>query len=200
MIIICFLAVMGQQAFAQGITFGPRFGLISSDLNLKDNAAQVKEGDAEFGYQFGVMFRFNFIGGLYLQPELLFTDSQASLTVDQGGVDPSQVKFGFNRIDIPFLIGGKLGPVRLNAGPAFSFLTNAEQEGLTGVAQDIKDNYEDFTLGYQAGAGIDLLRFMIDLKYESHLSTFGESIAGFSTDQRQSQWILAVGFKLIKGN
>lgn len=197
---ICFLAFIGQQAMAQSVTFGPRFGLISSDLNLKDNAAQVREGDAEFGYQFGLMFRFKFIGGLYLQPELLFTDSQSSLTVDQGGIDPSQVEFGFNRIDIPVLIGGKLGPLRVNAGPAFSFLTDAEQEGLVGVAQDVKDNYEDFTLGYQAGVGIDLLRFMIDLKYESHLSTFGESIAGFNTDQRQSQWIFAVGFKLTKGD
>lgn len=196
LLIICALVFVGQQAFSQNIAFGPRFGLLSSDMNLKDNVAQVQEGDAEFGYQFGVFFRFNLLG-LYLQPEVLFTDTQSSLTVNNSG-NVENVKLGFNKIDIPVMIGYKLGPLRLNAGPSFSFLTSAEQEGLTGVAQDVKDNYEDFTLGYQAGVGLDLLRFLIDLKYEGSLSTFGDSIGGFQTDQRQSQLVLGIGFKLIK--
>ena len=197
LIIVCLALFVANCAMAQSIAFGPRFGLISSDIKMKDNVAQVQEGDAEFGYQFGLFARFKLLG-LYVQPEVLFTDTQSTISVDQGGVDPNTVKLGFNKIDIPIMLGYKFGPVRVNAGPSFSFLTDAEQEGLTGAAQDVKDNYEDFTVGYQAGVGIDLLRFIFDLKYEGNLSTFGESIGGFQTDQRQSQWIFGIGFKLAK--
>lgn len=189
------LMLVAYSASAQ-FTLGPRVALTSSNLNLKDAVANVQEGDAEFGYQFGVFARFKIpIIGLYAQPELLLSSVDNTLNINNTNVD-----FSFNRIDVPVMIGGKVGPLRINAGPSFSFLTSAESD-VNGVVTDIEDNYNSTTVGYQAGLGIDLLKFVIDVKYEGSLSTFGESVSvgnvNVNTDQRVSQVVFAVGFKLF---
>ena len=192
------LLFIGYSASAQ-IDFGPRVALTSTTMSLSENLNEVQEGDAEFGYQFGVFLRFKVpILGLYAQPELLFSSPNSTISVNNQDLDLS-----FNQIDLPVMIGGKIGPLRINAGPSFRFLTNAESD-FAGTVNDVKENYKDVTVGYQAGIGIDVLRFVIDLKYEG---SFGDVNDGFSlpggqvtfdqVDQRVNQWVFAVGFKLF---
>lgn len=186
------LTVIGANA--QKINFGPRVALISTTLDLKDPIAGITEGDAQIGYQFGVFLRAKLLG-LYIQPELLFTNSESILDV----VGSGEAKFEFNKIDVPVMVGYKLGPLRLQVGPSFSFLTSAEgTDPLSGLVEDIKDDYNSATIGYQAGIGVDILKFVIDVKYEGSLSKFADSIPGsFETDQRQNQIVVALGFKLF---
>jgi hypothetical protein len=66
-----------------------------------------------------------------------------------------------------------------------------------GLEEDIKSGYKDATIGYQAGVGLDLWNLVIDAKYEGNLSTFGDELFGFPTDQNNNQWIVSVGFKLF---
>jgi hypothetical protein len=179
------------------VSFGPRVAITSSNLDVRDGVASVQEGNAEFGYQFGLFARIKVpVVGLYIQPEALL--SQTSSTITSG---TSNVDLNFNRLDVPVLLGAKIGPLRINAGPAFSFLTKAESD-VSGIVVDIKDNYSNTTVGFQAGLGVDILKFVIDLKYEGALSEkFGETITAggnsFQTDERSSQIVLAVGFKLF---
>ncbi|MCE7991579.1 MAG: PorT family protein [Roseivirga sp.] len=189
------LAFIGFSASAQ-FTLGPRVTLTSSSLDLKDAVANVAEGDSEFGYQFGVFMRFKVpVIGLYVQPEVLLSKQESMLNINSTDVD-----FSFNKIDVPIMVGGKIGPLRINAGPSLSFLTSAESTA-GAVVTDIKDNYNSTTVGYQAGIGLDILKFVIDVKYEGSLSTFGENLTvggtSVSTDQRTSQVVFAVGFKLF---
>lgn len=196
LLIVFMLMTIGFGASAQ-FTLGPRVAITSTNLDIRENVADVKSGDAEFGFQYGAFARVKVpIVGLYVQPELLFSKTESTVTTNTSTVDLS-----FNRVDVPVMIGGKLGPLRINAGPSFSFLTSAESD-VAGTVTDIKDNYSDTTVGFQAGIGVDFLKFVIDLKYEGSLSErFGESItaggATFSTDERPSQLLLAVGFKLF---
>lgn len=191
------LVLIGFSASAQ-FTLGPRVTLVSSNLNLREEIANVQEGDAEFGFQYGLFARFKVpVIGLYVQPELLFSSTESTITSSGQNVDLS-----FNRIDVPIMIGGKVGPLRINAGPSLSFLTSAEYESPGTTAQDIKDNYSSTTVGFQAGVGIDLLKFVIDLKYEGSLGEkFGDAITvarnSFATDERPSQIVLGIGFKLF---
>ncbi len=191
------LAFIGFSASAQ-FTLGPRVTLISSNLDLREEIANVEAGDAEFGFQYGLFARFKVpVIGLYVQPELLFSSTESTITSSAQDVDLS-----FNRIDVPIMIGGKIGPLRINAGPSLSFLTNAEYESAGAAAIDIKDNYSSTTVGFQAGIGVDILKFVIDLKYEGSLGEkFGESITvggnSFATDERASQIVLGIGFKLF---
>jgi len=187
--------LVAYSASAQ-FTLGPRVALTSSSLNLKDAVTSVQEGDSEFGYQFGLFARFKVpVIGLYVQPEVLLSKVDNTLNINSQNVDLS-----FNRLDVPVMIGGKIGPLRINAGPSFSFLTSAESD-VSGTVTDLKDNYNSTTIGYQAGIGIDILKFVLDVKYEGSLSSLGEGvpIAGttINTDQRVSQVVFAVGFKLF---
>jgi len=185
------LLLAAQYAMAQGGAFGPRVALVSTDLNLENSIQAVQAGDAEFGYQFGVFARLK-LGPVMLMPELLFTDTNSSIT--QNNV---QADLDFNKIDVPVLLGVKLLFLRLQAGPSFSFLTKAESD-VGGTIEDIKDNYNSTTVGYQAGVGMDLFNLLaIDLKYEGSLSNFADASTFLNTDQRQSQIVLAVGIKLI---
>lgn len=185
------LTVLGANA--QKINFGPRVALISTTIDFKDPIAGITEGSAEVGYQFGVFLRAKLLG-LYIQPELLFTNSKSVLDVANVG----SVDFDFNKIDVPVMVGYKLGPLRLQAGPSFSFLTSAESTDAGGIVADVKDNYNSATVGYQAGLGIDILKFVIDVKYEGSLSAFADALpAGINSDQRQNQIVVAVGFKLF---
>ncbi len=189
------LMTMGYGAMAQ-IDFGPRVNLTSTNLSLSENLANIEEGDAEFGYQLGAFLRVQIpVIGIYVQPEALFSKQSSSVNINSQKADLT-----FNQIDVPVMIGFKLGPVRVNAGPSFRFLSGADLEVPGNPTEDVKDYYKDSTVGYQAGVGIDLWKFVFDLKYEGSLSDINEEITNLSPieiDQRVSQIVFGVGFKLF---
>lgn len=192
------LLAMGYGATAQ-IDFGPRVNLTSTTLSLSENVNAIEQGDAAFGYQFGAFLRVQVpVIGIYVQPEVLLSNPKSSVNVNSQKLD-----YDFNQIDVPVMIGFKLGPVRLNAGPSFRFLTGAEITNASGVVEDVKENYKNTTVGYQAGAGIDIWKFVIDLKYEGSLSDINEDLAlppnhgGVVIDKRINQWVFGVGFKIF---
>lgn len=192
------LVFIGYSATAQ-FTLGPRIALTSTNLDIREDIAAVQAGDAEFGFQYGLFMRFKVpVVGLYVQPEVLISNSQSTISTT---TTTDEIDLSFNRIDVPVMIGAKIGPLRINAGPSFSFLTGAESD-LAGTVTDIKDNYSSTTVGFQAGIGLDILKFAIDVKYEGSLSEqFGDDVTAgnvtFATDERPSHIVLAVGFKLF---
>ena len=191
--LVCLL--LANAALAQNGAFGPRVSLISTSLSIEDNITSVQEGSAEFGYQFGVYSRLSLGESFMLMPELLFTNTSAVVSQNN-----TQIDLNFNRIDVPVLVGVKFLFFRLQAGPSFSFLTNAESD-VSGTIEDISDNYKSTTVGYQAGVGMDLLNlFSIDLKYDGSLSDINEDgKGGLNADQRQRTLVLSIGLKLISG-
>lgn len=193
--------IMGVQANAQKLfMFGPRAGVSSSTLNIKDrdNINFQSEG-AQLGFHAGAFTRVTIpLIGIYVQPELLFTSTSGRINVTGSGAPiQNQLKdYNFNRIDVPVMIGFKMAKIlRINAGPSFSYLLSAKEDGVS-----IKEDYKNATVGYQAGIGVDIGPLIIDAKYEGNLSTFGDqvSLAGqtFNTDQRLNQFILSLGFRL----
>lgn len=196
-LILTFALIAITVSASAQVTLGPRITLTSSNLDLREEVANVQAGDAEFGFQYGLFARVQVpVVGIYVQPELLFSKTESTITSGAQNVDLS-----FNRVDVPVMIGAKIGPLRINAGPALSFLTSAESD-VSGTVLDIKDNYSSTTVGFQAGIGIDILKFVIDLKYEGALSEkFGDAITvganSFATDERSNQIVLGIGFKLF---
>jgi hypothetical protein len=53
-------------------------------------------------------------------------------------------------------------------------------------------NYKNSTLGYQAGAGVDIGSITADLRYEGGLTKVNSNFG-----QRQNLWALSVGFKIL---
>jgi opacity protein-like surface antigen len=106
----------------------------------------------------------------------------------------------FNKLDIPVMLGFKLGPLRLNAGPTGSLLINSPTDLISNP--DYKNNYSKMTIGYQAGVGFDLFkRLTFDLRYEGSLKKYQNQIQNLAgtkvnLDDRPNAFLLSVGIIL----
>ncbi len=203
-ILTVFFSSMG---YAQMFMIGPRIGLSSSQVKIQDipNYNFKNEG-AELGFHVGLFTRFTIPGiGIYVQPEALFTQSGGKITVtDESNVNEvmEQLRdYKLNKLDIPVMVGLKAGKIfRLNVGPTFSMLLSKNVDTSGDPISDFEEEFNNATIGYQAGVGFDLGPLILDLKYEGNLSTMGNSITilgnSYSTDFRNNQLIFSLGIKL----
>jgi hypothetical protein len=195
---------------AQFLKFGIKGGLTSSSVKFDQttftsggNDFIAKQGDAKYGFQFGLFARAKVLG-LFVQPELLFSHSQSEVLIaDVTAGELYSETQKFNKIDIPVIVGWKLGPAHFGLGPVASFMLS-EKDGLKDKLSDLADqtttsNFNKATFGYQVGAGLDILgKIALDVRYEGNLSKLGGGMKlgdkNYSFDQRNPQWIFSVGF------
>jgi len=162
----------------------------------------------DMGYHFGAFCRVKILG-FFVQPELIFSQTNSTINIAEtgdilSGIKSSSANIKYTNFDVPVMVGIKLGPLRLNAGPVASFkLGNNPDEKAT---EEINAMVKDFTkvtkkatFGGQAGIGLDILKKVtLDVRYEFSLSKLGDNInvgsQTFSTDQRGSQFIASIGF------
>lgn len=187
------LLAFSLTGYSQGFSLGPKVGLSQTQLDLKSD--DFKNGDAKFGYHVGIFARIG-LGPLYLQPEVLYTQTQGQFSFDEGVGAIEEYEADFNRVDIPVMLGFKMfNFLRIQAGPIASINVNSELKNAGNTVQNV--DFKDATIGYQAGLGLDIGNLIIDAKYESSLDEISGNMGNFSTDQRMNQWILSVGFRLF---
>ena len=199
-IVIVLALVLAVPLYSQ-VKFGLKAGA-STDFTFTDQTIQGTDfevilqnaKDAEWGFQGGVFMRASF-AGFYIQPELLLATATNSVTYDdvEAGGAPVIYNQKFNKLNIPVLLGVKVGPLRLNAGPAASVMISDPKEIIEGAT------YKGATFGYQAGLGFDLFKKLtVDLRYEGNLNQFGDQIEiggeTFVLDDRTGALLVQVGF------
>src|SRR5690606_32092756 len=146
--IILFLALVAMSftGYSQGFSFGTKIGLSQTTLDLKSD--QFKNGESKFGYHVGVFARIG-LCGLYLQPEVLYTQTQGQFTFDGDDQPKKEYESDFNRVDIPVMVGFKMfNFLRIQAGPIASINVNSEIKDAGDTVQDV--DFKNATLGYQA--------------------------------------------------
>lgn len=194
----CLLALGGLSAVAQSskFTFGIKGGVNYSNLKTSDN---LTNENSILGYQAGVFTR---IGGLiYVQPELYLATKGNEYTGirTNGGITDIKGDIKFTTLDMPLLLGTKIGRnksnLRFMGGPVISFILEKDNN-LGSVYNQVSDfgNYKNQTLGLQAGAGIDLGNISIDARYEAGLSNISQSE---KYNQQQRLVHLSLGLKLF---
>jgi len=191
--------VSDAQIFKYGIKAGIGFSSIKMDdvtgISDGSDVYDLVTGDGVMGYHVGIQTRIK-VAMLVIQPELYFNTGGGSLqqVVDNGANEILNVNF--NRIDIPVLVGVKLGPARFNVGPVGSFVLS-ETTDLTEIVPDFEMFTSSMTWGFQAGIGLDISKISLDARYEGSLSALGETFAvggaDFPLDARPSQWIISLG-------
>ncbi len=201
LLILLFVLAMSSASYAQLFTLGPKVGFSSSRLSMEE-ADLVRSGESTIGFHVGAFTRLSVLG-LYLQPEVLFTQAGGQIEIkDEIDDTYDQVQdLTYNKLDIPVLLGFRVGSVlRFNAGPAFSLILgqDARTEGTT---EEVRNSYEASTVGYQIGGGLDIGRLVLDVRYEGNLSKLGDSVRlggrQFDTDYRNNQFSVSLGFRLI---
>jgi hypothetical protein len=200
-LVIALVALMSAPAFSQ-LKFGIKAGGQSTsfpDYSVSSGAATIDAlADATWGFHAGLFARISLLG-FYIQPEAVFATNTFEYNVKETASDPgSIVDQKFNRLQIPILIGFKLGPLRLNAGPGASIQLGSPDDLLDDP--NFSEMYKGAVWGYQAGVGLDLLKkFTLDARYAGGLGEkFGDavSIGGqtFQLDYAQPSFILSFGF------
>lgn len=193
------------------IKFGIKAGLTSTSINADEvyndvnnadiQSLKVKGKNANVGFQGGIFSRIT-IMNFYVQPELLFTSTsgEVEVTTVYENQDPVSVVKDqkFRQIDFPIMVGYKLGPIRLQAGPVGTIMLSSDPALSMVETMDVEEEFNGATWGYQVGAGLDLFKKVtIDVKYEGNLSNLGNGVKiGGETrdfDSRNSQFVATVG-------
>lgn len=197
--IICLVA--GLALHAQ-VKLGLRLGVATTSLNEEDlqnlNELDVALKDASYGVNGGIVLQIN-LGNFMIQPEVLFNSSQVDYTVSDvgNGIVDSLFKEKFQNLDLPILLGYKLGGfLRLHAGPVGHILINNTSE-LTDL-QGYKEKFDNLTWGWQAGFGIDIGKLMIDMRYEGNFNKYGDHFEFFGQeyqfDQAPARFLVSLGY------
>jgi hypothetical protein len=156
------VCISAKAQFSLGIKGGVNYSTINSD-NLKRSSVA--------GYQAGVFARFG--NSFYVQPEVYVSSTGGHFESNDNNYS-GNVKF--TNLNVPLLLGYKFGQKNLNfrvmAGPIYTSLMNKNES----LSQNFDIAYSDFghyrssTLGYQAGAGVDIGAITADLRYEGNLT------------------------------
>lgn len=205
--IFCLLLSLAATNLRAQVEFGVKAGLSTEALQNQDlqlagqgvNDLFIRLEDADYGIQFGVFFRFPLSEKVFLQPEITFNSTSANFRLDDPNQNESLVfEEQYKDINVPLLLGYKLGFLRLKAGPVGHFYLDsmsdlANQEGWGEV-------FSSFNLGYALGGAIDIGKFTVDLRFDGNFSKFGQTFTflenDFTIDQAPRRWIFTVGYRL----
>jgi hypothetical protein len=95
------------------------------------------------------------------------------------------------------MVGLKLGPLRLDAGPAASVNIGSPKQLI--ADPNFKTLSSKASIGYQAGVGLDILNFLtLDVRYEGSLKKYQNKIENtlgttVSLDDRPNAFLFSVG-------
>jgi hypothetical protein len=196
--VIILVVLISLPSFSQ-IKFGLKVGAESTTVPTYDittgtsNIEALK--DASWGFHGGVFMRIKLLA-LYVQPEVVFASNTFDYNVTTSSITEVKTQ-KFNRLSIPLLVGAKLGPIRINAGPAAAIQIGTPEALINDP--NFEDMYKGALWGFQAGIGVDLLKKLtLDARYAGSLGeAFGDSVPiggqTFKLDYGQHSFLLSLG-------
>ena len=178
------LLLLAGQAHAQ---FGVKGGINQAVLT-----GRVGE-DATYKTYFhaGVFYELKVLGPISIQPEVLYSLQGSQL---KGATTSANYTTQLNYVSVPLLLKATLGPVYVEAGPQFSYLVAANEQGniqvrnasgaplFVNADQTSTDNYKRNDFALVAGVG---------LKLGSIVRVGGRFVAGL-TDINNVQYLVGV--------
>jgi len=200
----CFLLTLVTKNSQAQLQFGLKGGVNYNSDSFESVSNDVLNGaKTKTGIHTGLWLRAKLpVIGLYIRPEIVYTELNNSVNYESPFSAPKTTDFKFRKIDVPVLIGKKfLGIGNVFAGPSFQYILSSDFE-----LNDLREvSTESFSLGIQLGAGIELGRLGIDLRWERGLSktetVFVDNTifdSNFNFDKRVSQIIFGISYKLSK--
>lgn len=194
----------GNASLAQftiGIKGGVNVSQLKTDFKSQSFGDNLQQSlDTKTGYVGGVYVR---IGSkFFVQPEFIFSAKGGSVNILKGGTTSTSqtVAIEYTNFDIPVMIGFKVGPLRLNAGPMASFKISDKglDEALKAYSSNVEESFKNASYGYQAGGGVDIGALSLDVRYEGSLSEVtGNKFNNINFTQKGNLWQLTLGLRLL---
>lgn len=207
-LMLIFAALLLVQVSNAQIKFGVRAGLNTADVTTDqiriENGQDLEDlgisvANANYGLHFGAVIQAQIGKRFFLQPEVLLSSNSIDYKVENLGEAETFTSISretYQYLDIPIMMGLKFGPLRLQGGPvAHKFLnSNSDLSDLPGYEPE----FDDWNWGYQTGVGLDIWRFMIDVKYEGTFQNQGEHFNFFGKeydfDTKPGRFVATLGF------
>lgn len=161
------VAVVGASpALAQGIGVGAKIGPLFSNLDYSGSLLDVPEFKQRTGWMGGIFFGGNRPGlvGVGAEVNIKKVTSEFAEDGEVGDVD-------LTTISVPVYLRVNAGSRSKNGvsgyfiiGPGFDVNLRARTT-IGDFTQDVKDETEDFELNLNIGGGIEITRFIVELRY-----------------------------------
>ncbi len=157
--------------------------------------AYNESGKNNAGFNFGLSAKVNLPLSLFLMPEIYYTTLKSEFTEP---ISNTTLEVKSNRVDVPVLLGyNVLGDTfGVFAGPVASYNLSTDNQ-----FNDFKENAKnEFTVGYQFGAQVQLQKFIINGRYEGAFTDDQRDFINSSDqviryDSRPSMLILGLGYQ-----
>jgi len=192
--ILLVLLLSSALVFGQ-FNIGPKVGYNASKFSTD---LDTVTSTFKSGFQIGVFVR---IGKkFYLQPELYYTTQGG---VFSGNTTNWEQKVNLSSLDLPVLVGFKLinakvVNLRILGGPLASFVVNKSVKDAGGIPGPIENaDINSVNWAVQLGAGLDVLFFTLDVRYQIGLNNVIKEIENSTINSKNSVWIVGLGFKII---
>jgi len=184
LLLLTLIAASCTSLFAQQklFTVGLRAGVNLSQV--AGNDLSLSSGGKNFSFRNNDTRAYGFVGGIFMrfgktifiQPEILLSQKGGKFDVfEDGRANGRKVDFNLTNLDLPVLVGVKIGNVlRINAGPVATF--RLADSGNLGDSikeyqgESANEVFKKAILGYQAGVGFDIGKLNIDLRYEGNVN------------------------------
>lgn len=209
--LLILLSVTTVTIASAQVRFGIKGGINAAQLKSNDEVITPNPSpDAYYritipkhtlvGYHLGIMAQFK-VSALFIQPEAIYTVTRNNINIyDLNGSNPTmadEIKQKLNRLEIPVIVGLKLGAFKAGIGPVLTFLISDDSDLKRITEYDLQLNKA--TLGYQAGIGFDFNHLTFDLRYAGSLSKISDGLKlgdnqKIDFDSRLNQFIISAGF------
>lgn len=207
-ILVLSFAILAVNFITAQFEYGLKVGMSTQSLNsdaidLQNNTLsdlQLSLGEASYGYQVGLFAQFK-IAGLTISPEVLINSNSYEYKLEEfneNGGFQKIVQDQYQYIDIPILVGFKLGPLRAYVGPEAHYFVNSFSK--LASENGFEEQVNKLNYGAIAGAGLNAGRLRFDLRYELNFTDFEDHILfdgeGIDFNSDDSRLIFSVGYKL----
>ncbi len=205
---------MANAQFNFGLKAGYNSSLSFSNIgNVADGTYNFDDVKAEMWNSFHAgLFTRIYFNKLYVEPELLYsvqkTDYQITIQDAALGQIDVQKFVNISTVDVPLLVGYqlldlKIANLRAFAGPKLRFNAGSslDFQNVTGGNFDLSNlqrDIKDAALGFEIGAGIDVLMFALDARYNLIGNMYETNINQISLENLPSStFVVSLAWKIF---
>lgn len=216
LVFLCFISLSASAQFLMPVKkltgnffrLGIKGGVSMANLKTENltynglNDFVVENLNGKSGYTAGIYMRLG--RKFFIEPELLVSYKNGSFDVLKT-LSTQRIQFDikYTSLDVPIMLGYRFGPLHVMAGPVASYSLNSNNTIAEAIGANLGSLQAATTkayLSYTAGAGIDLLGFTLDVRYEGNVTDLSKTVplpAGVNFSQKASLWQATLGMKIL---
>ncbi len=187
-----------MAAIAQPLKIGIKGGMNLSSYSFDqlqfDNTYITPVKGNTTGYQLGLVMRLTIPKFIHIQPEINYIERGYRFHVNQG--TRQTLELVTERIEVPVTVGFNIAALRIFGGPVFRIASNTR---LDKQNKNFSVKFKESDVALQLGAGLDIRKFFLDVRYVTHPETTYENIYYKGSGQKvkvknDEMWQFNIGF------